>query len=297
MGKSFLLLSQKWIRSSDNVYLFWRRQLSSQHHFPPKRFNQSPNSNSFDYEFGYRQPSTKEGAYDIAKRQYPLYPCIILVNPFLDQNVGSVARIMLNYGLTELRIVQPRCDIYSSSCEALASGAFEIVKNAKVYNELSDCLSDLSWTIATSDRTRGFTQLVLTPEEVASRCVDFPRSQNGKIGIMFGRESSGLSNEELLLASALVKVPTFNHFSSLNLAQAVNVIGYELYKAQGKAENTYPPNEWLETKDKEKLAEVQDIEIFLKRTLSYLDTRLYQPDEIKKQVLYDHISTMFRRVR
>jgi tRNA/rRNA methyltransferase len=84
-------------------------------------------------------------------------PCIILVNPFLDANIGSVSRAMLNFGLTELRIVSPECDHLSEKSRALAVGSFEILENAKIFSSLSECVSDLQRVAATTVRPRHMT--------------------------------------------------------------------------------------------------------------------------------------------
>ena len=116
---------------------------------------------------GYQQPQSKEGAYNLAKKSEVVMPCIILVNPYLDQNVGSVARSMLNFGLTELRVVDPLCDILSDNSRSLAAGAYEVLENAKVYSNLKDCLSDLNRVMATTIRPRHMTQTVVSPSEAA----------------------------------------------------------------------------------------------------------------------------------
>lgn len=111
---------------------------------------------------GYQQPDTKHDAYERALELSGNFPCIILVNPFLDQNVGSVARCMLNYGLTELRIVNPVCDIRSDQTKSLSAGAYKIIENAKVYEDVETCVRDLTRVLATSNRPRHMTQMVVT---------------------------------------------------------------------------------------------------------------------------------------
>lgn len=104
--------------------------------------------------FRYQQPDTKRGAYAEAAASEILMPCIILVNPFLDQNVGSVSRAMLNFGLHELRVVNPRCDILSESARALAAGSVEILENAKLFPTIEECVADLQRVFATTVRPR-----------------------------------------------------------------------------------------------------------------------------------------------
>ena len=103
---------------------------------------------------GYQQPETKRGAYAEAAASEILMPCIILVNPYLDQNVGSVSRAMLNFGLHELRVVNPRCDILSENSRALAAGSVEILENAKLFPTIEECVADLQRVFATTVRPR-----------------------------------------------------------------------------------------------------------------------------------------------
>lgn len=138
---------------------------------------------------GYQAPETKRGAFEIAKNSRLKPPVIILVNPFLDQNIGSVARAMLNFGLTELRIVDPNCDHLSENCRALAAGAYEILENAKVYNNLTSCVEDMQRVLATTVRPRYMSQIVYTPETAARTCVEL--NSEISVGILFGRERSG----------------------------------------------------------------------------------------------------------
>lgn len=253
---------------------------------------------------GYQQPSTKENAYEVAKSLYPHLPSIILVNPYLDQNVGSVARVMLNHGLSDLRIVNPRCDILSPHCESLAAGAFDLVRNAKVYSKVEESLEDLTTVYATSDRVRGISQIVITPEEAANQCIQKLResatiegqSRREKVGIMFGRETHGLYNEELRLANKLIKIPTFNHFSSLNLAQAVNLIGYEIFKRQNHVDQIYPPSEWLEIQDGGQIASRKDVDAFVNRLLPILDAKGLVVNRVSKEQYFGKIKALFYRV-
>lgn len=205
---------------------------------PLVRSKQNVNSVSRLFNFdGYSQPEKKRGAYAAAVASRVPMPCIILVNPFLDQNVGSVARSMLNFGLTELRIVNPKCDIKSPNALALAAGASEILDNAKVYDTLAECIADLQRVFATTIRPRHMTQIILTPAAAAIEAIpmvdpnsDASEQTYNKVGILFGTERSGLSNDDVAMADAIVTIPVFMQFSSLNLAQAVNIIGFELWK-------------------------------------------------------------------
>lgn len=163
---------------------------------------------------GYEQPRTKEGAFFKAA-EFSNMPVIILVNPFLDQNVGSVARSMLNFGLTELRVVDPRCDIKSDNSKALAAGASDILEYAKIFPTLKECISDLQVVMATTIRPRDMTQTIVSPSRAAS--IIASSGHRIRAGILFGTERSGLTNEEVAMADTIITIPTFGHFSSINL--------------------------------------------------------------------------------
>eukprot|EP01039_Chlorochromonas_danica_P003237 gene3237-3546_t len=240
---------------------------------------------------GYQQPATKVGAFPAARDSHPNFPTIILVNPHIDQNVGSVARTMLNFGLTDLRIVDPVCDIYNDNVRALSSGAFELVENAKVYSTAEEAVQDLTRVMATTIRPRHLTTIVHTPNKAAEEALLCP----GKVGILFGRERNGLTNEEVALADAVISIPTFNQFSSLNLAQAVNIIGYEIFSQYQRQQESHPPDIWLHPKDGERLARRDDMEPFFQRLENALDVRLQQ-DEHRKQLAYRSLRGMFQRI-
>jgi len=168
-------------------------------------------------------------AYHEAKHNSVIkMPCIILVNPFSDANVGSVSRAMLNFGMHDLRVVNPECDILSEVATTLAVGSIEILKNARVYSSLEECISDLDMVIATTARKyRDINQILATPSDVMRDAITLNNTCNA--GIMFGRERNGLSNEELSLANVRVAIPTYELYEVLNLAQAVNIIAYECW--------------------------------------------------------------------
>ena len=163
----------------------------------------------------------------------------------------KVSRSMLNFGLTELRLVDPRCDHLSEASQAIAAGSYEILENAKIYSSLDECTKDLQKVYATTVRPRHMTQMIYTPQKAAETAVFLvpPKSEDGKggvdtvsqSGIMFGTERSGLTNEEVAYADSIITIPSFKHFSSLNLAQAVNIVGYEMWKRALEVEQSLPP--------------------------------------------------------
>jgi tRNA/rRNA methyltransferase len=155
-------------------------------------------------------------------------PSIILSHPQIGENIGAAARAMKNFGLSDLRLVSPRAAWPNPKAEAMAVGASDVLESARVHDDLKAGLSDLNLVYATTARERGVTKEVLTPEEAARR-LRVASAQGQKTGILFGNERAGLENDEISLADAVITVPT-SGFSSINLGQAVLLIGYAWFK-------------------------------------------------------------------
>jgi tRNA/rRNA methyltransferase len=153
-------------------------------------------------------------------------PAIILVEPQLGENIGAVARAMLNCGLTDLRLVAPRDGWPSEPARAAAAGADVVIDGARVFETLEAAIADLRLVLATTARLRDMVKPILSPEEAVSRVVAAGARGEGA-GILFGRERSGLTNDQVTLADAAVTFPLNPGFTSLNLAQAVLLIGWE----------------------------------------------------------------------
>ncbi|MBW8783867.1 MAG: GIY-YIG nuclease family protein, partial [Novosphingobium sp.] len=158
----------------------------------------------------------------------PRSPVIVLVRPQLGENIGKAARAMLNFGLTELRLVAPRDGWPNPSAGPAAAGADVVLERASVHDSLAEAVGDCTHVYATTVRKRGVTKPVLTPE-AAARAI---HAEPGKAAIVFGPERSGLETDEVALARAIVTVPINPAFASLNLAQAVILCAYEWSKAQ-----------------------------------------------------------------
>jgi tRNA/rRNA methyltransferase len=138
------------------------------------------------------------------------------------------------------------------------------------------------------------TQMVLTPSAAAD--VAITQDPDVKVGIMFGRERSGLTNEEVAEADSIISIPSFKHFSSLNLAQAVNIVGSELWKRNLAISEKAPPNIWLHPRDGERLARRNELENFLQRLEVSLDGRNYQMNPTIRELNHRHIKNIFQRV-
>ncbi len=165
-------------------------------------------------------------------------PVVVLVRPQLGENIGKAARAMLNFGLTEMRLVTPRDGWPNPSAGPAAAGADAVLEHAEVFDSLADAVSDCAHVYATTVRKRGVTKPVLTPEEAAQTI----HRDEGRSALVFGPERSGLETADVALARAIITVPINPEFASLNLAQAVILCAYEWSKHVGLEQ---PPMEDL----------------------------------------------------
>ncbi|MEL6528669.1 MAG: RNA methyltransferase [Pseudomonadota bacterium] len=153
-------------------------------------------------------------------------PVIVLVRPQMGENIGKAARAMLNFGLTELRIVNPRDGWPNPSAGPSAAGADIVLDQARVFETTAEAVADCEHIYATTVRKRGVTKPVVGPDK-AGRVM---HSEAGRHAILFGREASGLATEDVSLARYILTVPINPEFGSLNLAQAVILCAYEWSK-------------------------------------------------------------------
>lgn len=161
----------------------------------------------------------------------PASPVIILVEPQLGENIGTAARAMANFGLTDLRLVAPR-DIWPNKrAVATAKHADDILENTKVFATLPEALADLNFVLATTARNRDMTKPVVGPEGGMTEAIAVAAA-GGRAGVLFGRERSGLSNDDVAAADKILTLPVSTKFASLNIAQAVLIIAYEWRKHQ-----------------------------------------------------------------
>jgi len=157
-------------------------------------------------------------------------PAVILVEPQLGENIGTAARAMMNCGLVDLRLVDPREDWLSEKAVGASSGAGEILKNARRFSTAEEAVADLETVYATTARRREMVKTVMTAR-AASGDMRARAAGGQRLGLLFGRERYGLTNHEISLANILIEVPLNPEHSSLNLAQAVLVVGYEWFQA------------------------------------------------------------------
>jgi len=153
-------------------------------------------------------------------------PVIVLVRPQLGENIGKAARAMLNFGLTEMRLVSPRDGWPNPDAGPAAAGADVVLDGAQVFETLADAVADCAHVYATTVRKRGVTKPVVTPEEAAREV----HGASGRSAFVFGPERSGLETDDVALARKILTVPINPEFGSLNLAQAVILCAYEWSK-------------------------------------------------------------------
>jgi tRNA/rRNA methyltransferase len=158
-------------------------------------------------------------------------PVIVLVRPQLGENIGKAARAMLNFGLTEMRLVSPRDGWPNPQAGPAASGADVVLERAQVFDSVADAVADCAHVYATTVRKRGVTKPVVTPEAAARAIHAGP----GRSALLFGPERSGLETDDVALARTILTVPINPEFGSLNLAQAVILVAYEWSKGQALA--------------------------------------------------------------
>lgn len=161
--------------------------------------------------------------------------CVVLVEPQLPENIGATARAMANMNLRELRLVQP-CEHTGYAAQKMASGAERLLEEARVFGSLEEALADCHLAVGCSARTGQERSAWLTPRSLPLWWSEHP--PEARLALVFGREDRGLSNEQLVLCHRMLHIPTSPELRSLNLAQAVLLVSWELFAAQAPQEAT-----------------------------------------------------------
>ncbi|AHA28167.1 RNA methyltransferase [Candidatus Liberibacter americanus] len=218
--------------------------------------------------------------YDKKKINSENAPVIILVDPQLAENIGMVARAMYNFGLTQLRLINPRDGWPSEKARSSSANADYVIDGVRVFPNLQEAIADLNFTYATTARNRNNFKSVVCPKEAAVILRNRVYADQ-KVGIVFGRERWGLTNEEISLSDAIISFPVNPNFPSLNISQAVLLMAWE----------------WMENCEFYLEKDVKDFgspatkgELF--SFLSYLENSLeergyFRPVERKKKMLDD----------
>ena len=210
-------------------------------------------------------------------------PVIVLVHPQLGQNIGKAARAMLNFGLTEMRLVAPRDGWPNPDAGPSASGADIVLEQAQVFDTVQAAIADCSTIFASTVRRRDLVMPVLGPEQMAEQIAGSP----GRSAILFGAERSGLSTEDVALANAIVTVPINPDFGSLNLAQAVILLAYEWSRRTDLAQPT--------AKDVEATAPHGEVDGLIVHLEQELDSKGYFHPPSRTQATKNTIRTIFTK--
>ncbi|MEM7443097.1 MAG: RNA methyltransferase [Pseudomonadota bacterium] len=172
-----------------------------------------------------------DGTKGRAEEGIGLGPAIILVDPQMGENIGTTARAMLNFGLTDLRLVRPRDGWPNPRAVSAASGADIVLDGARLFETTADAAADCRRLFATTARPRDMVKPVATPRGAASE-IRAAENEGMSVGILFGAERTGLVNDDVALADTVITAPLNPSFSSLNLAQAVLLIASEYRQAK-----------------------------------------------------------------
>ena len=210
----------------------------------------------------------------------------ILVNPQLGENIGSCARAIKNFGFSKLNIVSPRDGWPNTKARMTSVGAFNLIKSAKIYNNVEEAVKKFDLIFATSARSRDVNKKHIS---IINFIKILAKNKNSNIGIMFGAEASGLSNHNLSLSNFIIQIPTSNKLTSLNLSHAVIIICYEIYRSLNFSK-------FKKEKILSKLASKSSIKNLIKFLEKMLDSKkFFKPPEKKKSMILN-INNVFGRL-
>jgi tRNA (cytidine32/uridine32-2'-O)-methyltransferase len=212
---------------------------------------------------------------------------VVLINTTHPGNIGAAARAMKVMGLSSLHLVTPKI-FPNAEATAMASGADNLLQTAVVHDSLDSALAGCSLVLGTSARLRSLPMPMLDARRASEQAVQ--EAEGHDVAILFGRERYGLINEEMQRCQFLVNIPSNPEYSSLNLAQAVQIIGYELrVAAMGGAGVSVPPLDWAPVDD----SQMEGLFSHLEQTL--LDIRFLNPKQPKKLMM--RLRRLFNRAR
>ena len=215
------------------------------------------------------------------KSNKKISPVVILLEPQLEENIGAVARAMLNFNLHNLRIIKKKWRPNRISFKTSAK-ADEILKNAQVFKNLEDAINDLQFVFATSNRKRDLNTDLVNLKQGTKIINNY---KNSKVGILFGPERSGLTNEHIALCDKIIEIPLNKNFKSLNLAQSVLLIAYELFNL------TLSKTNFVKIKKTKK----KELIIFFKVLQNYLEKVNFFKVKEKKKIMMRNIKTIFNK--
>jgi tRNA/rRNA methyltransferase len=208
----------------------------------------------------------------------------ILVRPQIGENIGSVARAIKNFNITKLRIINPRCEWPNQKAIATSVGAKDILKSTKIYNSLEKSIGDLDIIFASTSRIRKVNKKIISVSNIKKKII-----KKNKIGILFGPEASGLSNDDISCANYLVKIPSNNKFSSLNLSHSAIIFCFELFRHFLKKQVNYKSGY------KSLVANKSEVNKFLNFVIKGLDKKGFLQPNHKRRSMIRNINNIFHR--
>ena len=213
---------------------------------------------------------------------------IILMQPQMGENIGAAARAMANFGLSDLRLIDPRDGWPNERAIAMASGALPDFVHVSVFETLDEAIADIQFVLATTARRRDMTKPVYTSSDAAESLIQ-KISEDLRVAILFGRERNGLENDEVAKAQGIIHIPTSPDFASLNLGQSVLLMGYELLQKKSDV-----PEETLAT-ERSPIAQQKDVQDFLSRLEQELEKGGFFRSEGLRPHMERNIKNIFTR--
>ena len=209
----------------------------------------------------------------------------ILVKPQLGENIGASARAMKNFGFSKLNIVSPKFIFPNHKAKATSVGAYDIINKTKIFNHIQEAISEFDIVISLSARRRDINKMHISINDFKKI---LKKNKNNSIGLMFGPEASGLSNEDLSFSNYILQIPTSKKFKSLNLSHSVFIICYEIFKLFN--------NSLFEKKrNKLKISSKKKINSTLKHLINLLeDKNFFKPKEKKQSMLININNLIYR---
>jgi len=209
----------------------------------------------------------------------------ILCRSQLGENIGSTARALKNFSINNLRLINPKCGWPNTKALATSVGAKNILQSAKLYDSIDKSIGDLDIIFASTSRKRKVNKKIISIADFTKKI-----KKKQKIGIIFGPEASGLTNDELNCADYLVTIPTNKKFSSLNLSHSVILFCYQLFKHFSKGK--FP----LVSGYKSSVATKSEVNKFLNFIIKRLDNKGFLQPDHKRNSMIRNINNIFHRL-
>ena len=209
----------------------------------------------------------------------------ILIKPQLGENIGACARSMKNFGFNKLNIVSPKFSFPNHKAKVTSVGAYDIINNTKVFKTTAEAIGEFDIVISLSARKRDINKKHVTIRDFSKILATYKKK---RIGLMFGPEASGLSNQDLSLSNFILQIPTVNNFKSINLSHSVTLICFEIFKFLNK--------KLFKKEGKNiKISSKSKITLVLKHLIKLLETKDFFVPKEKKQSMILNINNLFYR--